>query len=93
MKHAVIALITGGIVAWLPMWQLTNVENAVCVVAIWFVVRFGINDIDQTIRRHRRKKQRRKIDREKDDFAGLMMKATLPGKQHTLSVDTLRRVA
>lgn len=93
MKHATIALITGGIIAWLPMWQLTGIEKVVCVVAIWFVVRFGINDIDQTIRRHRRKKQNRQVDREKDDFAGMLMKATLPEMRHTLSVDTLRRTA
>lgn len=91
MTQGIIALATAGVCACLPMTELGIIERIVCVVSIYLCVRFFISDFARIIRRYRKQKGRER--REKDDFAGMLMKATLPGKQHTLSIDTLRRTA
>lgn len=81
MKQTIIALVTAGICTWWPFQELPILTRWIGIIAVYMCVRFFVLDIANTIRVKRRKKR----------FVRLILRSTLPGKEHTLSIG--RKVA
>ena len=81
MKQTIIALVTAGICTWWPFHELPVLTRWIGIAAVYMCVRFFILDIANAIREKRRKRR----------FTRLIVRSTLPGKEHTLSIG--RKVA